>query len=104
MSGLRDSSGTIVIDEAEAEEDVRRVQMAREKLNEARQYLDPARIDSGRMCGLTRDALEEKFALMNKNLTEWENFCDATVSYIRKVVAEYQRIDREYAAKAKELK
>ena len=104
MSGLRDASGTIVIDENEAEQDVLRVQHAREKLNEAKQYLDPAGIDSERMRGLTRDALEEQFAKMNKNLTEWEDFCEATISYIRKVVAEYQRIDREYAAKAKELK
>ncbi len=104
MSGLRDSSGSIVIDEAEVEEDIRRIMQARTKLDEAKQYLDPAGIDSERMRGLTRDALEEQFAKMNKNLTEWEDFCEATISYIRKVVAEYQRIDREYAAKAKELK
>lgn len=104
MSGLRDSSGAIVIDEAEAEEDVRRIQQAREKLEEAKQYLDPASIDSERMCGLTRDALEEQFAKINKDLSEWENFCEETTQYIRRIVAEYQRIDREYAAKAKELK
>lgn len=104
MSGLRDSSGSIVIDEAEVEEDIRRIMQARTKLDEAKQYLDPAGIDSERMRGLTRDALEEQFAKMSKNLTEWEDFCEETISYIRKVVAEYQRIDREYAAKAKELK
>ena len=104
MSGLRDSSGTIVIDEAEAEEDIRRIQHAREKLEEAKQYLDPASLDSERMYGLTRDALEEQFTKMSKDLVDWQDFCDATVSYIRRVVAEYQRIDKEYAAKAKELK
>lgn len=104
MSGLRDSSGTIVIDEAEVEEDIRRIQQAREKLDEAKQYLDPAAIDSERMRGLTGDALQEQFTKMNKDLAEWENFCEGTISYIRRVVAEYQRIDREYAAKAKELK
>ena len=101
--GLRDSSGTIVIDEAEAEEDIRRVQAARERLEEAKQYLDPASIDGERMYGQTRDALEEQFTKMNKDLNDWQEFCDETVSYIRHVVAEYQRIDREYAAKAKEL-
>ena len=104
MSGLRDSSGTIVIDEAEAEEDIRRVQQAREKLEEAKQYLAPSSIDSERVYGLTRDALEEQFTRMNKDLAEWEEFCESTIGYIRQVVAEYQRIDREYAAKAKELK
>ena len=104
MSGLRDASGAIVIDEAEAEEDIRRVQQARSSLEEAKQYLDPAGIDSERMYGLTRDALEQQFMKMNKDLADWEEFCDATISYIRNIVAEYQRIDREYAAKAKELK
>lgn len=104
MSGLRDASGAIVIDEAEAEEDIRRVQQARASLEEAKQYLDPASIDSERMYGLTRDALEQQFMKMNKDLADWEEFCDATISYIRNIVAEYQRIDREYAAKAKELK
>ena len=104
MSGLRDASGTIVIDEAEAEEDIRRVQQARASLEEAKQYLDPASIDTERMYGQTRDALEEQFMRMNKDLAEWEEFCDSTIRYIRHVVAEYQRIDREYAAKAKEMK
>ena len=104
MSGLRDAKGTIVIDEAEAEEDIRRVQMAREKLDEAKQYLDPASIDQERMQGRTREALEEQFMKMNKDLSEWETACEETISYIRRIVAEYQRIDREYAEKAKELK
>lgn len=104
MSGLRDSSGAIVIDEAEAEEDIRRIQQARSKLDEAKQYLNPASIDTERMSGLTRDALEEQFSRMNKDISEWENICESTIGYIRRVVAEYQRIDREYAAKAKELK
>ena len=104
MSGLRDASGAIVIDEAEAEEDIRRIQQACSKLDEARQYLNPASIDNTRMSGLTRDALEEQFTRMNKDLSDWENICEGTISYIRRVIAEYQRIDREYTAKAKELK
>lgn len=103
MSGLRDTSGTIVIDEAEAEEDILRILQARDNLDEAKQFLDPAAIDNERMGGLTREALEEQFARMSKALLDWENFCEETVTYIRKVVSEYKRIDREYAAKAKEL-
>ena len=104
MSGLRNSSGMIVIDEAEAEEDIRRVQEARASLEEAKQFLNPAGIDTERMFGLTRDALETQFTRMNKDLAAWEDFCDSTISYIRNIVAEYQRIDREFAAKARELK
>ena len=47
--------------------------------------------------------LFRSFIQMNKDLSEWEDFCDETISYIRMVVEEYQRIDREYAEKAKEL-
>lgn len=103
-AGLRDASGSIVIDEAEAEEDIRRVLQAKESLEEAKQYINPSAIDSDRMHGQTRDALEEQFTKMNKDLADWEEFCDETISYIRHVVAEYQRIDREFAAKAKELR
>ena len=46
MSGLRDASGTIVIDEAEAESDIRKIELAKSKLNDAKQILNPANIDS----------------------------------------------------------
>lgn len=104
MSGLRDSSGTIVIDEEEAEADIRRIENAKSKLEDVKQLLDPSKIDSERMRGLSRDALEEVFTKMTRNLTEWQSLCDGSVRYIRHVVSEYQRIDREYAAKAKGMK
>lgn len=104
MSGLRDASGAIVIDEAEAEEDIRSIELARSKLDEAKQILDPAKIDSERMYGMTRDALEEQFARITGDLNDWEERCEASIRYIRKIVAEYQRIDKEYARKAEGLK
>ena len=103
MSGLRDASGTIVIDEAEAEEDIRRIEIARERLNEAKQMLNPANIDGERMFGAARDALEEQLTKIGQDLSDWQDRCDTSVKYIRHVVAEYKRIDREFAAKAKGL-
>ena len=104
MRGLRDSSGAIVIDEAEAEADIRRIESAKAKLNEAKELLKPGSIDNDKMFGATHDALEEQLTHMNKDLTEWQNLCDKTIKYIRYVVAEYKRIDKEFAAKAKEMK
>ena len=104
MSGLRDANGTIVIDEAEAEEDVLRIQQARSKLEEAKKYLDPRALDSSRMHGAAREALEEQLSKIAYDLSDWQDRCDSSVKYIRHVVAEYKRIDHEYAAKAKELK
>lgn len=103
MSGLRDASGTIVIDEAEAESDIRKIELAKSKLDEAKQILNPANIDGERMFGAARDALEEQLVRIGQDLSDWENRCDDSVRYIRHVVAEYKRIDREFAAKAKEL-
>lgn len=102
--GLRDASGQIVIDEIEAEEDIKKIQLAKSKLEEVKTLLDPHKIDDERMFGAARDALAEQFTRMGKDLTDWQERCDASVSYIRHVVAEYQRIDKEYATKAKELK
>ena len=104
MSGLRDASGTIVIDEAEAESDIRKIELAKSRLNDAKQILNPANIDSERMFGAARDALEEQLVKIGQDLSDWEDRCDASVRYIRHVVAEYKRIDREFAAKAKGLK
>lgn len=103
MSGLRDASGTIVIDEAEAEEDIRRIEIARERLNEAKQILNPANIDGERMFGAARDALEEQLTKIGQDLSDWQDRCNTSVKYIRHVVAEYKRLDREFAAKAKGL-
>lgn len=103
MSGLRDADGTIVIDEAEAEEDVRRIELARSKLEDVKRYLDPRNIDISRMSGAARDALEEQLDKISRDLSSWQENCDASVKYIRYVVAEYKRIDHEYAEKAKEL-
>ena len=104
MSGLRDASGTIVIDEAEAESDIRKIELAKSKLNDAKQILNPANIDSERIFGAARDALEEQLLKISQDLSDWEDRCDSSVRYIRHVVAEYKRIDREFAAKARGLK
>lgn len=104
MSGLRDMNGQVVIDEAEAEQDIRMIQDARMKLDDVKRLLDPQKIDSERMRGAAHDALEELFAKMSGDLSKWQDMCMDSVKYIRHVVAEYKRIDKEYAAKAKELK
>lgn len=103
MSKLRDANGTIVIDEAEAEEDIHSIELARSKLEEAKKYLSPNSIDSSRMYGSARDALEEQLSRIAYDLSEWQDHCDSSVKYIRHVVSEYRRIDKEYADKAKEL-
>ena len=100
MAGLRDSNGQIVINEQEAEEDIRRLTKAMSKLSDARQALDASRIDSSRMRGETGDALAEVFSKLSKDINDRMDNCDGIAKYIRNVVNRYKRIDREYAAKA----
>jgi hypothetical protein len=95
MSGLRDSSGQIVIDEHEAAMDIRNIDEARAKLAEARRLLDPGKLDDNRMLGMTRDAFGALLGKIYKELDEREIKCDATKEVIKKTIEKYQRIDRE---------
>jgi len=101
MAGLRDSNGRIVIDEAEAEADAKRIEQAKAKLEEARNLLKSSQLDSSRMHGETLDALSEAWSKLSTDCQKWERHCDRTARYIRSVVSKYQRLDREYAAKIK---
>ena len=101
MAGLRDSNGRIVIDEAEAESEARKIEQAKAKLDEARVYLDSSKLDSERMRGETRDALDEVYSRLTADFKKWEESCGMTAKYIRDIVKQYQKIDREYAAKVR---
>ena len=99
MASLRNANGKSVIDEAEAEADAQKIEQAKAKLEEARQFLDPSKIDAERMRGETADGLQEVFSKLQRDIKTWEERCDTTAKYIRSVVKKYQRIDREYAQK-----
>ena len=99
MAGLRDSNGRIAIDEAEAEAEAKRLEQAKEKLEEARNLLNRSNLDTGRMRGETLDALSEAYAQLSGGLKTWGRSCDNTAKYIRSVVSKYKRLDREYALK-----
>ena len=99
MAGLRDANGQIVIDEREAQSDVRKINQAKAKLAEVRKMLDPSKLDDSRMLGETRNALSEIFTKVSKELSNWEEKCDIVTRYITAVVEKYKRIDKEYASK-----
>ena len=101
MAGLRDSNGKIVIDEAEAESEAKKIELAKSKLDEAMKLLDPSKIDSNRMRGETGDALQEIFKNFSKDFQQQSENCKTTAEFIRKVVTKYKRIDQEYSAKIK---
>ncbi len=103
MAGLMDANGQIVINEQEAEADIRKITQAKQKLAETRKMLDPSKLDDAHMQGVSRVALEEKLAKMNKDLDKYERNCDAVIRYIRSTIEKYKRIDREYKRKARSL-
>ena len=93
----------IIIDESDAQEAIRRIHYAREKLEEAGRCLSPAGIDAERLRGKTRDALEQQFTRMTRDLSQLESLCDEAVNIIRRTVSDYQAMDSEYAERAREL-
>jgi len=99
MSGLRNSNGDIVIDEHEANQDIKNIDEAKLKLAEARRLLDPNQLVDSRMFGDTRDAFGAVLVKVCKELDDREIKCDTTKNFIRTVVETYKRIDREYSEK-----
>ena len=97
MAGLRDSNGTIVIYEHEANQDIQYIDEAKTKLAEARKLLDPNKLADDRMLGATRDALAELLGKICKDLSDREAKCNDTRNFIRTVIEHYQRTDREYS-------
>ncbi|MBR1418041.1 MAG: hypothetical protein IJ576_03645 [Synergistaceae bacterium] len=104
MAGLMDSNGQIVINELEAEADIRKIIAAKQRLAEVRNMLNPSKLDDEHMLGSVRSALEEKLAKMNRDLDKYERSCDSVIKYIRSTIDKYKRIDREYKRKAQSLK
>lgn len=101
MAGLRNYNGQIVINEQEAAADIKRLRQAKQKIEEARAMLDPAKLDDEQMLGAARNAYVEVLEKLRKELGDRASACESTAVYIRNVVEKYQRIDREFAAKAR---
>lgn len=101
MANLRNANGQIVINEQEAAADIRRIRSAKQKIDEARAMLDPAKIDDEQMLGAARFAYAELLEKIRRELYARSSACENTATYIRNVVEKYQRIDRELAAKAR---
>ncbi|MDR1472248.1 MAG: hypothetical protein LBS75_06970 [Synergistaceae bacterium] len=95
MAVYRDSSGRIMIDEGEARSDVKKIDSAKSKLAQARDLLNPGKIDGLVVGGSAREALDEKLAKICADLSQLETSCGDTGNFINSTVAKYQRIDRE---------
>ena len=100
MAGLRNADGQIVIDEQQAEEDIRKLRQAMSKMSEAREKLNPSGLDENSMRGDTKEALAEALSKITKELSEWEDSCKTAIQYINQTVSRYRRIDQEYARRA----
>ena len=97
MSGLIDSSGSIVIDEQEAALDIRNIEEVKNKLTEARRLLDPNKLVDARMLGETRNALDGLLGRICRELRGREARCDDAGNFIKTVVEKYKDIDREFS-------
>ena len=95
MAWLRDYNGKIVIDEGEAAADIRKIEEAGAKSEEAIKMLDPGKIDDARMFGAARTVLNEVLEKMRGDLGKMRENCGYTKDFINSTVEKYRRIDRE---------
>jgi hypothetical protein len=97
MAELRDTDGTIVIDELEARADIGNIRQAKAKIEEAMKLIDPSKLDDTRMSGKARNALGDQLERIHKNLAGLFSNCEDSNRLIEQTVAKYQRIDSELA-------
>lgn len=97
MAGLRGYDGKIVIDENEANKDIKNIEQAVEKLERARELLSPSKIDDARMTGKMRYSLDSQLNKICSDLTVIERLCLKTNHFINKTVEKYKKIDEEVA-------
>lgn len=102
MAGLKDSSGQIVINDREAEADIRKINNAKRRLENVIDMLDPSKLDDNKLQGETKAALEDQLHTAISKLKDLSNQCEAIVRYIRGVVTVYKAIDKAYANQARE--
>jgi hypothetical protein len=95
MAVYKDSRGKITIDEGEAKSDVKKIDSAKAKLAQARDLLNPDKIENLLLGGTAREALNEQLAKINRELARLESSCGETAGFINRTVAKYQRIDQE---------
>jgi hypothetical protein len=101
VAELRDSEGVIVINEIEAQADIKTIGDARAKLQEAMKLLNSDRLDDARMSGKVRDELLDQFQRICGALGRLSFDCDTTNKFIENTVEKYRRIDSELAKTVK---
>lgn len=90
-----DKNGRITIDEAAANQDIRRLREAAQILKESQASIRSLQRQGSEMQGLTAQAIQEKSMEMEKQLGRMITKLESTADYIQKVVANYRRQDEE---------
>ena len=95
---FHDLNGSITIDESAANNDIQREEQAIEILKEAVGALDNLMAQTESMQGLTPAAINGKAAEMKSLANQLIENLKKAQNYTRKVVKDYQEIDRQWAA------
>jgi hypothetical protein len=85
----------IVIDEQEANADIKNIECAMAKIAEARALLDAKKLSDANMLGSARTALDEILGKFCSDLKSLESECMDTNKTINQTVAKYKRVDKE---------
>lgn len=95
---LHDLGGSITIDEGAANNDIQKEEQAIEILSEAVSALDNLIAQTESMKGMTPAAIHGKAAEMKSLANQLIDNLRRAQNYTRKVVKDYQEIDKQWAA------
>lgn len=98
-----DLNGNIMIDEQAAMEDVRKAGQAVEILKTAADSLKIVILESEAFQGSTADAIKERATLQLNSIMRLIAELEEMQNYIRRVVAHYQALDRQWKAKIEQM-
>ena len=94
---LKNTNGTIAIDEDIAAQDVRKISQARDILTECLKTVDSIISQSQDMKGRTSEAISEKSLELKEKINRFIRNLEASEDCINKTVQYYIETDRKYA-------
>ena len=102
MANLRDANGTIVINSAEAQADIKNLTRAMNTLSKAKENIkkEKSKLDSS-WEGRAKNAFDRKYNEINKEIDAMIERINVSIKAIQDVVAHYERVDRELKARIK---
>lgn len=100
---LKGPNGTVTIDEAAVMDDIRNLEIAKGDLENSIRCLDSVIAKIGTMQGNTANVIRENAEALKLQVQQSIGETDENITYLRNTLAKYQEIDRQEAARIRQL-